>query len=155
VRPLLPRKITRNDTTHLSPHIRNSGSNNQQKAHIKVKISKAIIYQHETSKHWRSGGLLQGRRLSKHHSCERNSWLDCKAYLFELRRNEGKWENLFRILFFHAAHHNMKSMDGREIERSWSFFLSDPISSMGWMDIMRGSRRHLQCNAFMMKLLVF
>jgi hypothetical protein len=109
VRSLPPRKITRNDNTHLSPHIRNSGGNNQQKAHIKVKISKAIIYQHEASKHWRSGELLQGRRLSKHYSCERNSWLDCMAYLFELRRNEGKWENLFRILYFHAGQHDMKS----------------------------------------------
>jgi len=50
----------------------------------------------------------------RHHSCERNSWLDCMAYLFELRRNEGKWENLFRILYFMAAQHNMKStMDAR------------------------------------------
>jgi hypothetical protein len=102
---LEPREISsskedHNDTTHLSPHIRNSGGNNQQNAHIKVKISKAIIYQHEASKHWRSGELLQGRRLSKHNSCKRNSWLDCMAYLFELRRNEGKWENLFRILYF-------------------------------------------------------
>jgi hypothetical protein len=93
---LEPREISsskedHNETTHLLPltSYSDSGGNNQQKAHIKVKISKAILYQHEASKHWRSGELLRGRRLSKHHSCERNSWLDCMAYLFELRRNEG------------------------------------------------------------------
>ena len=112
VRSLPPRKITTTPlTSHLIFGIRAATIN---KRHIKVKISKAIIYQHEASKHWRSGELLQGRRLSKHHSCKRNSWLDCMAYLFELRRNEGKWENLFRILYFHAGQHNMKSaLDAR------------------------------------------
>jgi len=75
VRSLPPRKITTTPlTSHLIFGIRAATIN---KRHIKVKISKAIIYQHEASKHWRSGELLRGRRLSKHHSCERNSWLDC------------------------------------------------------------------------------
>jgi hypothetical protein len=79
VRSLPPRKTTRNDTTHPSPHIRNSGGNNQQKAHIKVKISKAIMYQHEASKQalafWRTttrqafikASFLQAKQLAGLH----------------------------------------------------------------------------------------
>jgi hypothetical protein len=95
---LEPREISpseeaqKKDINQISPHIRISGGNNRQKAHIthsKVKFCKAIIYQHEASKRWAFWRTTTRQAFSKHHSCERNSWLDCMVYLFELRN---EWE---------------------------------------------------------------